>query len=152
MCKEKFSKRVKSNYWAACLPVGKGIKKISLDAAVNGKFVMKIENLLAKEKSLGVSTPRSAPDSCEYRTNTSPLSLPPYLPRGKILYNKLKLTRDKLLGRILHWPEREITCIFNFLFLIFPTTPSETLKISLLITLPLHLCFLIKAILFEGSR
>lgn len=28
---------------------------------------MKIENLLAKEKSLGVSTPRSAPDSCEYR-------------------------------------------------------------------------------------
>lgn len=32
---------------------------------------MKIENLLAKEKSLGVSTPRSAPDSCEYQHQCS---------------------------------------------------------------------------------
>lgn len=29
----KVLKRVKSNYRAACLPVGKGVKEISLDAA-----------------------------------------------------------------------------------------------------------------------
>lgn len=116
----------------------------------------KLKNLLAKEKSLGVFTPRSAPDSFK---NQRHLPLSPYTPRTLYSWPDFvqqaeideRQTAGKSFALVAEGRgENKLHFQFPFFFfpLIFPATSSETLKISLLFTLPLHFCFLIKAILF----
>lgn len=83
---------------------------------------MKIENLLAKEKSLGVSTPRSAPDSCEYRHHLFLLlsSWQDFVQQAEIDERQTAWENFALGG------EREIACIFNFLY--FSHNPIGNIK------------------------
>lgn len=86
---------------------------------------MKIENLLAKEKSLGVSTPRSAPDSCEYQHH---LSHSPLLTSWQDFVQQAEIDERQTAWENFALAVEGNNLHFQFSFFDFPHNPIGNIK------------------------